>query len=529
MFHKRSEYFFAGIPMILCSFLFMIPLAYLLCSIMMLWLISTHSWNNILDWYSEHWPNAVDRETIAQKCFTPAWYQWITAHHLLLMVLVSFVLLVYIFYAKKIWTFFTALLQEIKRSLRFMVRTFTDCGFRERIFILILFGCIIGYRVYFFLSYPPLNDESFSYLYFARQGFFLSAVSYPTTNNHVLYNLVCSLINRLPFFTPMLVMRLPSMIGDLFLFWAVFCLFKRFGNFQRAFAVVAGTAFCFMLSFYATQGRGYQWQEVCTLVSVIACWSYFLSNGLRQQFGYPLFICSSILGFYINPTFAYQFFALLLMAFFVLFKRKDYQHILIFARAVLIIFAMVLLLYLPLIIASSWDAFMHNEYVSGGKDWTEFFNSFSYFQYGMNYVFNLSRAGIFIGFGLIIASLFLYFTDRLKGNFYDLSAIYFIATVLSFLILTLYKKVYPYERLFCSWALFLNIAFINVCMDLFKKYFFRKATLLISLFLVLKITLSLRLLYWDRYYIRNQNAVKTYNTLLKDIEHLPDIGPGSLK
>jgi hypothetical protein len=475
--------------------------------------LSANSRDHILNWYSIHWPNAVDKEIIGQMCFTPQWKEWITAHSVTLIILILLGLSVYILFAKRIWRFFNELLNEIKKVILFMYRTIATCTLKEKIFLLILFGCIIIYRIYFFISYPPLNDETYSYLYFAKQGVLIAATNYPTTNNHVFFNVVCAIIDHFHFLTPMLVMRLPNMIGDLFLFLAVFCLFKRFASFQRAFAVVAGTAFCFILSFYATNGRGYQWQEVCTLISLLGCWGWFFSPDWLQRSGYSLFIVSSVLGFYINPAFTYQFLALALMAMFILLKRKDHKKLIVFIRSCLMIFLIVLLLYLPLIIASSWHALVSNEFVGGGKSLAELIASYSYLQYGMNFIFNMSRAGIFIGSALIAFSLYLYFTHRVKGYFYDLSAIYFIATVASFIILILYKKVFPYERLFCSWILFLNIIFINVCFDFIKNFFKRRASLLISLFIFFKIALCVRLLYWNRYFIENQNGVKIYNTL----------------
>jgi hypothetical protein len=513
MINQRRKYFSFTIRILFCFSLFIIPVIYLLFSAEMVRFISVNSRDHILNWYSTHYPNALDKEIIGQICFTPQWQQWVTAHSSMLIILILLSLSGYILFAKKMWRFFNGLFNEIKKVIFFMIRTFAACSFKEKIFLLILFGCIIIYRIYFFISYPPLNDETYSYLYFAKPGIFIAATNYPTTNNHVFFNLVCAVINHLLFFTPMLVMRSPNMIGDLFLFFGIFCLFKRYGSFQRAFAVVAGTALCFMLSFYATNGRGYQWQEVCTLISLLGCWGWFFSPAWLQRSGYSLFIFTSVLGFYINPAFTYQFLALALMVLFMLIKKKDYKKAIIFIRSCLIILLMVLLLYLPLIIASSWHALVSNEFVSGGKDWAELIASYSYLQYGMNYIFNMSRAGIFIGSALIAFSLYLYFTHRLKGYFYDLSVIYFIATVASFIILILYKKVFPYERLFCSWILFLNIIFVNVCFDVIKKTFKKHSSLLISLFIFFKIALCVRLLYWNRYFIENQNGVKIYNKL----------------
>ncbi len=41
--------------------------------------------------------------------------------------------------------------------------------------------------------------------------------------------------------------------------------------------MVAGVAFCYMLTYYATQGRGYQWQEICAVTGMCGCWWYYFA------------------------------------------------------------------------------------------------------------------------------------------------------------------------------------------------------------------------------------------------------------
>ncbi len=527
MLTQRSGYVFLKARILFCFSLFIIPILYFLYSLALVFFISTNDRDYILKWYSIHWPNAFDKETIGQDCFTLQWYDFIQAHHLLLIIFILVGLLVYLLFSKKILIFFNELLNEIRRIILFMIKTFVDCTRKEKIFVLILFSCIFIYRIYFFVSYPLLPDELCSYLYFAKQGILITAISYPFPNNHVLYNLACAVLSHLHFLSPALVMRLPGMIGDFFLFWGIFCLFKRFGNFQRAFVVVAGTAFCYILSFYATQGRGYQWQEICAFISLAGCWAWFFSSAWSLRFGYSLFLFASIIGFYINPGFAYPFLALMLMIFFLLIKRKEYRKTIIFSRSILVIFSAVLLLYLPLIIGSSWHALMSNSFVNAGKSLHELIDTYPNFHFALNYIFNLSRYGIFIIAALIVFCLYLYFSKKVKGYYYDYTLIYFIATIFSFLVLILYKKIYPYERLLCFWVLFLNIIFLNVCFDFLKKYFQKNASLLIGIFVFFKILISVRLLYFDKDSIQNQGGVKIYYGLQKDFQQLSSLHPAS--
>jgi hypothetical protein len=508
-------------------FLFLIPIVYFSISLLLVRLISSNDQAAMLRWYNKYWPDGIDKETMAKICFTPQWEAWVSAHHKTLIIGILLGLLIYALFSKKIWKYLHNLFDEINKIMLFMIRVFKLCTTKEKAIVLVLFGCIAAYRIYFFISYPPLTDETFSYLYFAKQGVLLTAISYPFPNNHVLYNLACSVLTHVPFLTPMMVMRLPNMIGDLLLFWAVFCLFKYFGSFQRSVVIVSGTAFCYIISFYATQGRGYQWQEICTTLSLLGCWAWFFSPAWSHRFGYSLFLFSSMVGFYINPAFIYQFLALILMVLMILLRRKDYAQIGILLRSAFIIFLFTTILYLPLIIGSSLHTLTNNQSVGTWKSWSFLVDTFSDLKYSMNYVFDLSRAGIFIGAGLIAFSLGLYFTQRIKGTWYDFGFLYFLATLLSFTILILYKKVYPYQRFYCSWALFINIIFLNVCYDFFKSGIRKNGSLLISIFVLLKIAVAVRLLYWDRYFIRNEKCTVIYNNIQTTIQRLISYSPQS--
>src|SRR5580704_5673665 len=247
MFIKRSGTFFLKARTLFSLILFLIPLYYFSYSLVIVIFLSTHSRGYILDWYRAQWPDAFDAETIAATCFTSDWEAWISAHHLLLMIMIVSAMLVYLFFAKKVLRFLDGLYSEITQGMAFLIRTFLDCSTREKLLLGGLFALIGIYRIYFFMAYPMLPDETCSYLYFAKQGALITTCIYPFPNNHVGFNLGSSLLSHVSFLSPALVMRLPSMLADFFLCWSIFALFKRFSSFGRAFVMIAGTAFCYLI------------------------------------------------------------------------------------------------------------------------------------------------------------------------------------------------------------------------------------------------------------------------------------------
>jgi hypothetical protein len=503
----------------------MVPVIYLLYSLAIIVFVINNSYSSILQWYGANWSGAFDAETIARNCFTVDWDNWLRGHSVILVILITGILILYFVYSRAIWHFLEDLLEEIGNIIRFMRGIFAGLSKKERVMLMLLFGGILAYRVYFYLAFPLHSDELCSYLFFARQGFFLSATSYPLPNNHVLYNIVCSFLSSISFLSPKAVMRLPSMAGDFILLYSIFCLFKHWGGFYRAMVVVAGIAFCYYPSYYAVQGRGYQLQELCVVLSGMACWSCFFSRNRYKHRGYSLFVVSSVAGLYINPLFIYHFLALVLLLFYLLLRRKEYKSLFFFIRCLFVIMGLVMIFYLPLILGSSWKALVANPAVVGENSWKELFAHFSEFIFIPKYLSYYGTAGMYLILGAIVLSFFLYCGGYIKGRFYYFTSGYFLAILLSLTILILYTKAYPLERSLCFLMLVLDIIFLNVCYDMIKARSTKYAFPLLIIFTAVKITGSVRGLYWDRFSVRRQEPVRTYYGLQNDFKALGALHP----
>jgi hypothetical protein len=186
------------------------------------------------------------------------------------------------------------------------------------------------------------------------------------------------------------------------------------------------------------------------------------------------------------------------------------------------------ILYLPLMLGSSWQAITDNRYISGGRPWHNLVDDFGILVYDLKYDFYYGVASIYLLGGGMILSPVLYFGRPLRGRFYRFAFGYLMAVLLALTVITLYKKIYPLERSLCFLVLVLNIFFVNVCYDAARRYFSLKgAMFVLCVFIGMKIAGSVRLLYWDRFALRNDERVRIYHSLQKDLAELSRLHPAS--
>jgi hypothetical protein len=507
--------------------LFLVPLLYLLLSLAILALVATRSYESILSWYSTWRPDGLDVRAFATRCFTPRWYEWLRANRLPLMAVIGVVLILYLLYSRRVWYFLQALLGDIAKVMRFMVRTFMELNGWQRGWLLLLFMGIGVYRIYFFFAFPLHPDELYSYLFFVRQGFLVSATSYPLPNNHMLYNILCSFPGKLSWLSPKAVMRLPNMAGDLLLLYSIFCLFSRRAGFGRAIGIVAGVAFSYLIAYYSVQGRGYEWQNICALAGGLACWKCFMSEDRHLRKGYALFVVSSVAGFYINPSFLYPFTALALMSVYFSLRRRDYRTLFIFSRAVLLTGVLVFIFYLPLVLGSSWRALAEGTHDKRWVDYGGLIDHIADLAYDFKTIAYLGRPGFWLLCGLVVLFGYLYRSGKLRGAFYDYSVAYFVCAAVALAFWSVATLQYPMDRTLCFLALAMYLFFLNACYDLLEAWTGRWAPWAFGCLLVVRALGSLRGLYWEPDSVGVRPEAVNYRILERDLDSLDRLSPAS--
>jgi len=506
--------------------LFLLPVVYLLFSLFLLLFIRGWDYSRLTHWYNLRWPMAFDAGTVAATCFTPAWYGFVKTWALTGGLLLVVVLGLYLVFAGQVWRFCGRCCSEAGIGLRAMGKVYRGLSRQEKGFLFALFGTILVYRGYFFFSFPLHPDELASYLFFVRSGPFITVTSYPIPNNHILFNGFCSLMAMIPGLPIKAVMRLPSIAGDLFVLYALFCLFVRWDGFWRGIIVVAGVAFCYYTSYYAIQGRGYEWQVGFALAGLVSGLECFVRGRDRRGFGW--FVLSAVAGLYLNPTSVYALLALVLFIGYWLLRKRDWSGLLLLVRGGILIFFLVMLAYLPVILASGWHALTANEYVTGFADYRELAAHFSSFTYVLKDGSYYGRAGMYFGLAFLAACFIFYRRGWIGGGLYSYSAEYLLAVIGSLVVLILFSRMYPLERGLCYWILGANVLFVNVVYDGVRRWVPAKRILgVMVLFLVVKIGGSLRGLVWERFSIGQRKDVVLQRSVWRDLERLGSLRPVS--
>lgn len=518
---------YATIRCFLCVFLLLIPALYLLLSLSILLLMGRHSYTSILQWFHAWRPDAFDPVRIAGQGFTPGWYAWVQGYRVPFMAGIVLVLILYCFFSRQIWAFSLRLWKEGVGVLRVMANVYRHLSVAQRGWLWLVFGAIWCYRVYDFFAYPIHPDEACSYLYFARQGWLVTATNYTLPNNHTLFNLICAGLCKIPGLSPKAVLRLPSMIADTVLFYGLFCLICRWKGFTRALLVVIWAAPSYMISYYAAHGRGYQIQDICALIGGMAAWACWCGEGREGRKGYALFIISSVAGLYINLTYLYHFTALVLMVGHFAWERREMGTFRSFFEAVGMIGVLTVILYLPLVLASGWGALNEGTKWQGVEGYGWLITGFPDLAFDFKMIFNFGRPGFWMGLGLGLGIFYLYRTKKITGAFYQHSVAYLTCVAISMIIWSLHAKRYPMDRTLCFLALAIHIFFINTCYDLWKRYFPRIPAWVFGGIVLLKTLGSIRSVLWEGWAPGRSHEVAAYLKLRADLEKLAVLHPSS--
>jgi hypothetical protein len=196
-------------------------------------------------------------------------------------------------------------------------------------------------------------------------------------------------------------------------------------------------------------------------------------------------------------------------------------------KAVLLIVLFTFVLYLPLILGSSWNALVNNGFINENQNLSGLADEVGDLVFSINYVINYGSAGIVLLASGIIYSLILFYRGTITGTFYNMMLVWFVAALGAFSFITVYQKVFPPERALCFWILIVDIIFLNVLYDFFNRFFPRRAAWLFPLLICGKMLFSLRTIYWPKYAINNKEQVAIYNGIQPQFDQLSALGVSS--
>jgi hypothetical protein len=164
----------------------------------------------------------------------------------------------------------------------------------------IIFGLQLLFLIYFILAIPFHYDESWSYIYFSGRGFLDTATFYPLPNNHIFYNLVAGVFDKLPV-DAAVTTRLPSLVISLITIYYLFKLANLAFSRGIALLVVVLFAGIFPVLMYSVEARGYSFVIGFTVFIFYAVVRLAQEPG-RKRYRY-LYVFSMAAGFYSLPSF----------------------------------------------------------------------------------------------------------------------------------------------------------------------------------------------------------------------------------
>ena len=213
-------------------------------------------------------------------------------------------------------------------------------------------------RVYYAWLFPLQYDEAFSYIHLIHKGLFTSAVYYPGPNNHIFFSNIASVLNLI--LPPLAALRLPVIIGTTLGWYFLWDWLYTKIRFEWALLLASIVFFLPLMGIYGIIGRGYSLQF---LFMLIACRAILAST--FQAHHRRAFLISSVLGFYLIPTFLYLFVTLVVYKTGQIILAKEKKDLFKqWAKDLGIISLITTLLYSPVIAANGLNALVNNGWVA---------------------------------------------------------------------------------------------------------------------------------------------------------------------
>jgi len=267
----------------------------------------------------------------------------------------------------------------------------------QKIVLLAVLALITLSRIYYYWLLPLQYDEAFTYIHLVHKGLLVSATYYPGPNNHVLFTEVASLLNKV--LPSLLALRLPSLLGSLLFWLLLWDWFVRKIRFEWALLLATLLVLTPTLSVYAIMGRGYSLQLLCALVGfrTILATQYVSIHRFA-------FVVSSVVGFYLVPTYLYVFVFLVIFKTSQLFHSKNRAYLKPWLLDLVIITLITSILYLPIILLNGLGAIIQNGWVQP-LSLDQWFSRFPQYLASLAQALWGDEAGLSVGIGFLFLLL----------------------------------------------------------------------------------------------------------------------------
>lgn len=359
-------------------------------------------------------------------------------------------------------------------------------------FILIIF---IADKCFKIIQYPIYIDEANTYLFFTSHSLSYIAITYTSTNNHILYSLLAHAFAQLIPMNPFLVMRFLNLLFATLTLLLFFQLLKQYFNSAVALLSTIVLSVCFPFILYTIYGRGYMLTFFMMTLSLRSFLIMISSPGeARRQFIW--FALFNSLGMYAIPSYAYALLSFLLCALFSLVIHKKYWLLRYLTYSYLLIGLMTLIFFSPIILKGGFSYLLntlHTSYgepATGNEKWDYFYRHFDYI---FNYLTGVNALHLYLVFFLILLFVLFKVRDKADQVFAGIALLFFLITPALYLahpilppsrvwaylsiplamgsavVISLFHRMLKNERLFNSVVLFISVALITWRVARFTK------------------------------------------------------------
>jgi hypothetical protein len=202
------------------------------------------------------------------------------------------------------------------------------------------------FYLFFLLNIPFHYDEAFTYDHFSGKGFAVTAIFYPTSNNHILYNLIARIFDFLPL-NAQITTRLPSFFASFIAGWYFFKLAYRHFHPSLALFITILFAGSLPVVIYGIEARGYGFLTACTVLLLYSA-DHFEDPARGRKYR-AFFVTSACAGFYTSLSFINTVFPLAAGIILYLILRRQWRSFQQFLAGLEITTIVVFVLYLPVV------------------------------------------------------------------------------------------------------------------------------------------------------------------------------------
>lgn len=328
----------------------------------------------------------------------------------------------------------------------------------ERITALLLILSLFLIRIYYLNVFYFTTDEIASFDFFVMEGLLAVTGFYPIPNNHIFSNLLC--LGGYQFIdNPIMAMRIPTFLISLGGTLLMFVVLLRYLGFSVATLTISIFCISREVMFYSYAGRGYFLMTVLAFIA-FSSMLHLMNKDENKKLHWLLFNVASILGFYSIPVFLYPFVSITIIGFsYSLFKKR--ALLLSIIISCIIISATTLILYLPILIISGFDALVNNKFIQPlGAElfWAKFP---VFFNYTEGWLMGQERLGKYVLWIVIILTFTRIYLAKTKDVFNKICIPCLLMTLLPYGFIIIQETIAPGRSLlYKTFYIFLIAAFL---------------------------------------------------------------------